>query len=406
MSLVLQVDILGEYKNLTAATKGAQNQLGQLNKRAQGISRSMNKAFAAIGIGLSLGVLKRELEEATKAANDDVKGQKLLAKSLENTVGATKKQLASTEDYISKMQLQTSVLDDKLRPAFAIAVRSTGSLTKGQELLNLALDVSAGTGKDLEIVTKSIARAYDGNYTGLQKLVPGIDKGAGAMDQLRTMFAGAAKEAADNDPYLRMQIILNDMQEQIGMALLPTLEQFSKWLTTPEGQEKMQEIVDFIVLILTKFTELVAYIAENKDWLIPVATALGVLVIAWQGVTTAIGIADVAQKLFSTNAVANAGIAMKAWGPLAALLGVLAVSDWASKTLQTSSPASKKAIGSAFSLNSTASPSAGGSNMAFNKPKTSSNITINTYNSNLTASDIVNKLNKAAKTNGGIGANW
>jgi len=54
MSLVLNVEILGEFKNLTAATKGAQSQLTQMNKRAASVSRAMIKAFGAIGVGFSL----------------------------------------------------------------------------------------------------------------------------------------------------------------------------------------------------------------------------------------------------------------------------------------------------------------------------------------------------------------
>jgi len=66
------------------------------------------------------------------------------------------------------------VVDDKLRPALATAVRATGDLAKGQSLLRLALDVSAGTGKDVAVVTGALSKAFNGNQTALKKLVPGI----------------------------------------------------------------------------------------------------------------------------------------------------------------------------------------------------------------------------------------
>lgn len=306
MSLVLGVEILGEYKNLTAATKGAQSQLGALNQRAAKISAGINKAFAAIGIGFSLNMITRELGEAAKAAVEDNKAQILLAESMRKTIGATDAQIKSIEKYISKTELRTQILDDKLRPAMAIALRSTGDLTKAQGLLNLAVDVSVGTGKDLEIVTKSIARAYDGNYTGLQKLVPGISKGSDALDQLRAKFDGAAEAAAKTDPYMQMQVIFNDMQEQIGTALLPLLEDFSEWLSTPEGQAKLEEIVKGIKDIITQGVKLVQWVLDNKDWLVPMVAAIGGLTAAWNAATSAV---QAYQALAGLGALVGGGAA-------------------------------------------------------------------------------------------------
>ena len=178
-----------------------------MTKRADSASKTIGRAFAAIGVGLSFKFIADQLEEATRAAVDDRKAQVLLAEAMKKTVSATDEQIRSTEEYISQLELRTQILDDELRPAMAIALRSTGDLTKAQDLLNLATDVSVGTGKNLEIVTKSIARAYDGNYTGLQKLVPGISKGSDALEQLRLKFDGAAESAAKTDPYKQMQVV-------------------------------------------------------------------------------------------------------------------------------------------------------------------------------------------------------
>jgi len=376
MSLVLNVEILGEFKNLTAATKGAQSQLTAMNKRASSVSKGITKAFAAIGIGFSLGVIKRELEEAAKAAVEDTKSMTLLATAMENTGKASKEQVAEAEKAIKSMQLQSAVADDDLRPAYQKLFIATGDVTESNKLLQVALDASAGSGKSLDAVSQAMAKSLAGSDTALFKLIPSLKGAKDPMAELAATFEGAAAAAANTDPYQRMQIIFGEMQEQIGMALLPLLDKFSTWLATPEGQEKLQGIVDFFVLILQEFGKLVAYIIENKDWLLPVVLALGGLAIAWQGVTTAIGVARTAQTLFAAEAVAKAGAAMAAWAPLAALLGVAAVSAWAGETLQTNTPASQKIIGGAFGINSTASPSAGGSNMSFTAPKTTAKATV------------------------------
>jgi hypothetical protein len=375
MSLVLNVEILGEFKNLTAATKGAQSQLTAMNKRASSVSRGITKAFAAIGIGFSLGVIKRELEEAAKAAVEDTKSMTLLATAMENTGKASAVQVAEAEKAIKSMQLQSAVADDDLRPAYQKLFIATGSVTESNRLMKIALDASAATGKSLDAVSQAMAKSLAGSDTALVKLIPSIKGATDPMATLEATFAGAAEAAANTDPYQRMQIIFGEMQEQIGMALLPLLNEFSTWLATPEGQEKLQGIVDFIVLILQEFGKLVAYIIENKDWLVPVVAALGGLAIAWQGVTIAIGVARTAQTLFAAEAIAKAGAAMAAWAPLAALLGVAAVSAWAGETLQTDTAASQKTIGGAFGINSTAAPSAGGSNMTFTAPKTNTKAT-------------------------------
>ncbi len=68
MSLVLNVEILGEFKKLTAATQGAQKQLTGLQATTQKISSKIGSAFATIGAGLSFAFIARELKEASKAA--------------------------------------------------------------------------------------------------------------------------------------------------------------------------------------------------------------------------------------------------------------------------------------------------------------------------------------------------
>ena len=106
MSLVLNVEILGEFKKLTQATQGAQNSLSDMNKRAQTVSKSITRAFGAIGVGLSFRYIANELEEAAKAAVEDSKAQVLLADTLRKTVGATDSQIKSTEKYISALELK------------------------------------------------------------------------------------------------------------------------------------------------------------------------------------------------------------------------------------------------------------------------------------------------------------
>jgi hypothetical protein len=162
-----------------------------------------------------------------------------LATALQNSTGATDAQIKSTEAFITKAQNATGVVDTQLRAAFGNLVRVTKDTTKSQELLNIALDVSAATGKDVEAVSEALSKAYGGNVTALQRLDPSlrdvIKSGATTdeiFQQLAKTFGGAAAAQADTFAG-RMEIIkrrVEDAQEALGFALLPILERIAKFI--------------------------------------------------------------------------------------------------------------------------------------------------------------------------------
>lgn len=190
----------------------------------------MGKAFAAIGVGLSFGVITRELKEATKAAVQDAKSQGLLATALKNTTGATKLQVAQVEKSIGKMSIQAAVADDQLRPAFAQLARATGDVEKSTKLMGLALDVAAGTGKSLDVVVKALSRAVgpDGTTGALERLAPAIKGASDPLAKLQELFAGSAEKAANLDPYQRLNVALGEISESIGVMLIPLVEGFAR----------------------------------------------------------------------------------------------------------------------------------------------------------------------------------
>jgi hypothetical protein len=228
-SLALNVEILGEFSKLTAATKGATSQLSGLNKTANTISSGMRKAFAAIGVGFSLSVLKNELGEAAKAAVEDAKSMNILALAMENTGKATKGSVAQAEESIRKMSLQSAVADDVLRPAFQKLFIATGDVTKSNRFLQVALDASAATGKDLDSVTQAMAKSLAGQDTALLKLIPSLRGAQDPLAELEKTFKGAAEAAANTDPFQRMNVIFGEIKESIGVALLPMLNNLADW---------------------------------------------------------------------------------------------------------------------------------------------------------------------------------
>lgn len=326
MSLVLNVEILGEFKKLTQATQGAQSSLTSLNKKATTISKGMNKAFAAIGLGLSLRVLTQELEEATKAAIEDRKSMELLSLAMLNTGKATDAEVKAAEQAIATMQIQAGVADDKLRPSYQKLFIATKDVTRSNELLQIALDASASTGKDLDSVTQAMAKALAGSDTALVKLIPSLKGSKTPIEDMAAAFKGAAAEASNLDPYQRMQIIFGEIQEKLGSALLPVLDDFATWMASPPGQKTLQEIADAAGNVLRELTKTAQWAVANKDWLLPLVAGVGVLkgtvaaigtvTAAINGVTAAIGVMQTAAgaSILAGLGIAGAGAAGAAVG--------------------------------------------------------------------------------------------
>lgn len=240
----LNFKFLANDKGLKEGIARSKNQLNGLEKTGQRVGRGLKSALSMVGIGLGLSAAVRGATDFAMKANEDILSQRMLARQLKVTTGATKKQIATQEQYIQTLSLGTGILDDKLRPAYATALRVTGSTKKAQDLLNVSLDTAAGTGKDLGTVVKSVGRAYLGNLSGLQKLVPGIKKGDNAMAYLKKNFKDARLTLAS--PFDRAMVAVDSLQEQIGASLLPAFQGFADWFTknSPEISKFFSDLVD------------------------------------------------------------------------------------------------------------------------------------------------------------------
>jgi hypothetical protein len=218
-SAIIKVVALADVARLTSGMKKGSESVKTFQQSA-GASMGKFAAKAGIVVG-AVSLVVAGLTKLTKVAIDDAKSQATLAKSMQNTVGATAGQIAESEKFIKTLQTKTSIVDDQLRPSYATLVRSTKDVTQAQSLLTLATDISAGTGKDLGMVTQALAKAYNGQYASLNKLIPGISKAKDPMAQLQKQFSGMAEAAANTDPLAKMKIIFDELAETLGATLIP-----------------------------------------------------------------------------------------------------------------------------------------------------------------------------------------
>jgi hypothetical protein len=134
------------------------------------------------------------------------------------------------------MQFQKAVSDSELRPSLATLVRATGDVTKAQSLMNLALDISAGTGKDLQTVSLALAKAQAGNVGALTRLGVSLDANAvktkdfdAITRELSYTFKGAADAAANSADggFKKLKIAVDELYETVGGKLAPTLGDYA-----------------------------------------------------------------------------------------------------------------------------------------------------------------------------------
>ena len=235
----LKLALLADTKDFISGLDKADKETRSFTNKLDDALKVGAAAFLAVGAAAATMAIKIGVD-AVKAAIEDEKAQISLAQTLRNTTKATDQQIAAVEDYIDKTARATGVTDDQLRPSLDRLVRSTGDVTKAQKLQQLALDIAAGTGKDLAAVTEGLGKAYDGNLGALKRLGVPLDASIvkakdfdAAVKALSTTFAGQADAAADTfaGRMARINIAVDEAKEQIGFALLPVLERFATVIT-------------------------------------------------------------------------------------------------------------------------------------------------------------------------------
>ena len=371
LSILADVDDLN--KKLKAANGDVEESAGKLEK----FGKIAGAAFAAAAVAAGAYAIKIGVE-GVKAALEDEQSQLKLAQSLEKATGATKAQIAATETSIDKMARATGVADDQLRPALARLSLSTNDLGKAQELLSLALDISAQTGKPLEGVANALGKAYDGNTAALGKLGVGLSSAelkamsfTDVQQKLTDLFGGAAAENADTyaGRMARLQVAFDEAKESIGARLLPIIESL------------VTLIVDKVAPNLEKFAKLFSpitdAIARNKetfaefgkfivDYIVPVLTvtlggALKVVATIAGGVIDVIGsVIRTIQNLVSL-AIDGINALIKAYNAIPLLPNIPTISkpsiSLGSSTTSTASKISTPSISIPSSVTSTSTAS-------------------------------------------------
>jgi hypothetical protein len=245
----VKIDIATEFTG-KKAFKQAETATDKLNRGVKNLASTFGLAFGTAAV---LNYAKKSV----RAAADDQKAQQQLALALKNV--GLERDAASTELYINRLETEYGILDDLLRPAYQKLAVATQSSAESQRLLNLALDISASTGKDVGSVTTALSRAYLGNNTALTRLGVGLTKTdlktksfEEITTQLADTFAGSASAAAStfSGQLAILSVGAANASEIIGTGLIDALTNLGENTSAADLANNMKATAGYIADVI------------------------------------------------------------------------------------------------------------------------------------------------------------
>jgi hypothetical protein len=251
--------------------KQAETASDKLGKKVKTLAKTFAVTFSAAAM-LSYG------KNAVKAFAENEKSAKRLETVLKN-LG-----LAFDTDVIEKnlgdISAKFGYEGEVLREAFQKLITATGSTTKSQDLLNLSLDVAAGSGQDLLTVNQDLAALYVGNTKGLRKYNLGLSQTElktldfnEAVKLLTQTFAGAG--AAELETYSGKMRVLKEAagnaQEIIGAGLIDAISKLGDDKSVENLAKNMEtaakntaDVIRGIGVLAAKLKSIPGF--DGKDW--------------------------------------------------------------------------------------------------------------------------------------------
>jgi hypothetical protein len=276
MSLVLNVEILGEYKNLAKATKGAQGSFDKLGKNFATIGKNIAKVTAGIGIGLGVAVASQikpaidaasNLSEGINAVNvsfgDAAEGVLKLGESAARGLGLSKTELYGIATQFSSFANTIAgeggnvvkVVDDistrgadfasvfNLDVSDALAKFQSGLAGSSEPLRAYGIDLSAATVEAHALETG----IWDGTdaMTESEKVQARYSSLMEQTDKVTGDFANTSDGLANQQRILKAEI--ENTRAEIGEKFLPILQTIQGYIletVIPAFMEFWDNLVD------------------------------------------------------------------------------------------------------------------------------------------------------------------
>jgi hypothetical protein len=422
MSLVLNVEILGEFKKLTAATQGAQKSLGGMRKKMSSVAKGIGRVVGALGLTLGFAAIVKGFKDTTAAAEDaNVANERIdaIAKSMDEFGDETAKVTKRIKDYADGQEFSLGVDADVIKATqaklltFRNLTKTAGELGGSfDRATNAAIDMAAAGFGSAESNATQLGKALNDpikgitalNRAGIQftedqkELIQSlVDSGEvlEAQDlilkEIESQVGGTAAATATASE--KMELAFGAVQESIGQVLLPLFEKITDWFigVLPDIQRFFESMMDALDS------------PEVKQAFGSLEKSLG-------------NLGDSLGKLFGVTSGPDANGFIQFFTVLAQILdGIVQTVDVMVQSFKNAFPIFNtysnlvSGIANALvaikgtSLPSIAPPSTSAPNFGGGKKGSSAakqNVTININKGNVTAKEIAKAVNKGTKTGG------
>jgi hypothetical protein len=201
--------------------------INKADKSVKGLDKTIKKLGRTLGVTLGASAMAAYGKAAVKAFAEDEAAARRLSSAVDNLgLSFSKVQVAT---FISDLESSAAISDDILRPAFQSLLNVTGSLTKSQELLNNAIQISRASGVDLATVVTDLNKGYAGITRGLIKYNTGLTRAELTTKSFNEILgimlaksAGAAQDYLTTTSYKMdvLRVSSERAKESIGEGLI------------------------------------------------------------------------------------------------------------------------------------------------------------------------------------------
>ena len=222
MGIELIVKIVGDVAGLSKSLDGAGGEVKGFGASALGTAAKVSViGGAAVAAGAAIYGM-------SKAAADDRAEQQKLALAIEQAGAATATTTAQVDAAIAAGQ-EKAFTDTETREALTSLVTATKDVDSATKLLADAQNIARFAGVDLATAADAVAKAEAGQATQLNRLMPGLKKGASATETLAEASALAAGQAdlyAESAEGMEAKAgdAFGELTETIGEVFLPVLD--------------------------------------------------------------------------------------------------------------------------------------------------------------------------------------
>jgi len=223
--------------------------LNKAEKSVKGLDKTIKKLGQTLGVTLGASAMAAYGKAAVKAFAEDEAAARRLSSAVDNLgLSFSKVQVA---DFISGLEQSAAIADDVLRPAFQSLLNITGSLTKSQELLNNAIQISRATGTELGTVVNDLGKGYVGITRGLIKYNTGLTRAELQTKSFNEILgimlaksAGAAQDYLTTTSYKMdvLRVASANAQETIGKGLVDAFAVLGGGSQASDAQKTIADI--------------------------------------------------------------------------------------------------------------------------------------------------------------------